>query len=109
MSLLDRLRAFVHPEAAFAAGWAAAHAKFDTERYLWTDRGHRLVAELENLPEWVVETDGKVVTFVDKWVDKITGAVVSQAAHTLNHRELVAGTVAGDVNGGAPPTSEVSS
>lgn len=97
MTLAARFAAFKDPLAAFSAGVQAAKAEFDQRRMIWTDEGHKFADELTNEPHWVVEADGKVITFLDTWKDK-AGKVVSQAVHSYSQRALTTETVAGDVN-----------
>ncbi len=92
MSLMDRIRAFLHPTAAVEA----LQKSFDSERRLWTTKGHMLVSELENRPQWFIEEGGKAVTFVDEWVTK-EGESVSRAVHHLDTKPLQSETVVGDV------------
>lgn len=92
MSFMDRLRAFAHPTALRDE----LQKSFDSERRLWTTKGHLLVSELENKPQWVIEPGGKAVTFIDEWLTK-EGESVSRAVHHLDTKPLQSETIAGDV------------
>lgn len=96
MSLMARIRAFLNPTAGAIAATAALQKSFDSERRLWTTKGHMLVSELENRPQWVIEEGGKAVTFIDEWVTK-EGESVSRATHHLDTKPLTSETIAGDV------------
>lgn len=92
MTFMDRVRAFMHPQAAVDA----LKVKIDAERMIWTAKGHLFVADLENHPQWIIEEGGRAVTFIDEWFTK-EGESVSRAVHHLDTKPLTSETVAGDV------------
>jgi hypothetical protein len=98
MSFMDRIRAFVNPTAKVREAEDALMAKFNAHRMIWTEKGHRFASELENIPHWTVEPDGKALSFIDTWVDKVTGEVVSQATHSYSQRHLSSEGLVGNVN-----------
>lgn len=93
MTFMTRIRAFLHPRAEVEA----LMARINSERMLWTTKGHMFVAELENKPQWIIEEGGKAVTFIDEWVTK-EGESVSRAVHHLDTKPLTSPTIAGDVS-----------
>lgn len=99
MTLAARFAAFKDPLAAFDEGVAAARASFDSQRHLWTSKGHMLVADLTNDVQWVVHEGGKGIDFVDRWIVTKTGEEVSRAVHTYKQDfGATSATVAGNVN-----------
>lgn len=92
-TIANRIHAFLHPLDAVQL----LQKSFDSERRLWTTKGHLLVSELENRPQWVIEEGGKAVTFIDEWVTK-EGESVSRAVHHLDTKPLTSPTLAGDVS-----------
>lgn len=93
MTLTNRIHAFLHPLDAVRAQVAL----WNTQRHLWTTKGHMLVSDLENRPQWVIEEGGKAVTFIDEWFTK-EGESVSRAVHHLDTKPLTSPTLAGDVS-----------
>jgi hypothetical protein len=92
MSIASRIHAFLHPLAAVQL----LQKSFDSERRLWTSKGHLLVSELTNKPQWEISKEGKAVTFIDEWLTK-EGESVSRAVHVLDTSSLESATKAGDV------------
>lgn len=92
-TIANRIHAFLHPLDAVQL----LQKSFDSERRLWTDKGHLLVKDLTNKPQWIIEEGGRAVTFIDEWFTK-EGESVSRAVHHLDTKPLTSPTVAGDVS-----------